>query len=412
MAFNFIKWIFGKKEDGADSPERVTVKDFLDNELGEMTDGLEGYLQRLAFWTAVRKIGSTVGSVTWETFRRGKKVQASEYWAWNRSPNVNQSSKELFMQLIGQLYLHQEALIIETKDGSRYVAESFAVARHLSGDVYTDVMARGESIPGTFTAKSVIRLTITGDSIRKTLSMLSMAEDRLLKSGMAAYVRQQGTRGILKVDDTAEADPDFQETYEDLVTNKFKKYFTAENAVLPLFNGYEYKEMEGTGGSTKSTLAGTRDIRNMIDDMFEMTARAFGIPLSILTGKSVTQDDFEHFMTATVKPLVESIEEELNRKLYNENLEKDGTYIKADLSRVKYENLFELSGPIDKLIGSGAFCINDIRVRLGLEPIDKPWAWQHWMTKNYASVEDLNEGLDEGSSTKQSKEEESENEEE
>lgn len=406
MAFNIFKWIFGKTEDGKDAPERVTVKDFLDNDIGEIETGLESYLQRLAFWTAVRKIGSAVGSVEWETFRAGKKVEASEYWMWNRSPNPNQSSKELFMQLVGELYQHQEALIVETKQGGRYVAEGFSVTRHLSGDVYTDVTARGESIPGTFGIGDVLRFTIEGDSIRTVLRLLSESEGKLLKSGMSAYIRQQGTRGILKVDDLAEADPDFEETYEDLMTNKFKKYFTAENAVLPLFNGYEYKEMEGTGGSTKSTLAGTRDIRNMMDDMFEMTARAFGIPLSILTGKSVTKDDFQHFMTATVKPLVESIELEINRKLFGQSLERSGTYIRADLSRVKYETIFELAGPIDKLIGSGAFCINDIRVRLGVETIDEPWAWQHWMTKNYDTVDNLNNGTTEESEPEEKKEEE------
>ena len=310
------------------------------------------------------------------------------------------------MQLVGELYQHQEALIVETKRGDRYVAEGFSVTRHLSGDTYMDVTARGESIPGTFRINDVLRFTIEGDSIRTVLCLLSETEGKLLKSGMSAYIRQQGTRGILKVEDTAEADPDFEETYDDLVNNKFKKYFMAENAVLPLFNGYEYKEAESSGGSTKSTLTGTRDIRNMMDDMFEMTARAFGIPLSILTGKSVTKEDFEHFMTATVKPLVESIELEINRKLYGQSLERSGTYIRADLSRVKYENLFELAGPIDKLISSGAFCINDIRVQLGMKIIDKPWAWQHWMTKNYDTVDNLNNETTEETAPKEKKEEE------
>ena len=38
--------------------------------------------------------------------------------------------------------------------------------------------------------------------------------------------------------------------------------------------------------------------------------------------------------------------------------------------------------------------MNDIRIRLGLDAIDEPWASQHWMTKNYSTVEDLNRGLD------------------
>jgi hypothetical protein len=42
---------------------------------------------------------------------------------------------------------------------------------------------------------------------------------------------------------------------------------------------------------------------------------------------------------------------------------------------------------VDKLIGSGAFCINDIRVVCGEQIIDEPWAWQHYVTKNYEAIE-------------------------
>jgi hypothetical protein len=35
------------------------------------------------------------------------------------------------------------------------------------------------------------------------------------------------------------------------------------------------------------------------------------------------------------------------------------------------------------LIGSGAFCVNDIRVLVGEQVIDEEWAWSHWITRNY-----------------------------
>ncbi|MEG2383660.1 MAG: phage portal protein, partial [Oscillospiraceae bacterium] len=54
---------------------------------------------------------------------------------------------------------------------------------------------------------------------------------------------------------------------------------------------------------------------------------------------------------------------------------------------------------IDKLIGSGVVCINDIRGLLGQPLIDEPWAWQHFITKNYSTVADLLNSL-EGGETK------------
>lgn len=74
----------------------------------------------------------------------------------------------------------------------------------------------------------------------------------------------------------------------------------------------------------------------------------------------------------------------------------DGTTLVIDTTAVKHVDLLSVATAIDKLIGSGAFCINDIRRLVGKEPIDAPWAWQHWITKNYATVEELLEAIQNG----------------
>ena len=411
MAFNIFKWILRKDEGETEKTgTEVTVGDFLDLESQSAMIGLELYLSRMAFWSIVRKIGSAVAAVEWQTFRRGKKVRAKEYWSWNHSPNPNQTREEFFQKLIGQLFSEQEALIIETRDGSRYVADAFSKTERLSGNIYQDINVNGENVPGVFSAKDIIHLEISGEKIKRILIAIASAEGKLLKSSVQGYIRAQGMRGILRIDDTAEADKDFDETYEDLVTNKFKKYFTSENAVLPLFNGYEFTERESSEGNSKANITGTRDIRNMIDDIVELTAQAMGVPVSIATGKSVTDADVKAFMTYTVQPIVRMIQEEINRKVYGHNLVFSGTYVAANFSGVLYTDLFDVANPIDKLIGSGAFCINDIRIRLGLDVIDEPWAWQHWMTKNYSSVEDLLVGVDDEKPAAQPEEKEEQNE--
>lgn len=397
MAFNIFKWILkktGTETDSSGTGTEVSVGDFLDADAESVVVGLEIYLQRMAFWSCVRKIGAAVAAVEWETYRRGKSVKAREYWSWNYSPNPNETREQFFSRLIGQMFLYQEALVIETRGGARYVADAFSVEKKLTGDIYRDISVDGESVPGTFAAGDVLHFTITGDRIRQILIAIAAVEGKLLKTASSSYIRNSGMRGTLRVDDVAEADPDFEEDYEDLINNKFKKYFTAENAVLPLFNGYEFTERNSSGGSTKANLTGTRDIRNLIDDIIELTAQAIGIPASIAAGKNVTEADFKEFMTLSVQPLVRMIAEEMNRKIYGRDLVFAGTYIVPNYAGVRYTDLFDVANPIDKLIGSGAFCINDIRVRLGLDVIDEPWAWQHWMTKNYSSVEDLLDGID------------------
>ena len=225
------------------------------------------------------------------------------------------------------------------------------------------------------------------------LSGITGAEGRLIKSASSAYIRNQGSHGILRIDDLAEADADFEETYSDLVNEKLRKYFTAENAVLPLFKGYEFTEHESTGGSTKSSLSGTRDIRSLYDDIVEYVAQSMGCPVSIVTGKQLTKEDFDQFITHCVKPIVEMLADEMNRKLYGMSRVQNGAYIAPNYGHIKHSDLFDIADPIDKLIGSGAFSVNDIRKRLGLEPIDEDWANEHWMTKNYAPAGEMLNGL-------------------
>lgn len=113
MAFNIFRWIFGGDKENTGPATRVAVKDFLDNETDMAMDAISVYIQRMAFWTCVRRIGDALGAVEWETYRRGKKVRSGEYWAWNYSPNPKQTRQEFMSCLVAQLYLHQEALVVE-----------------------------------------------------------------------------------------------------------------------------------------------------------------------------------------------------------------------------------------------------------------------------------------------------------
>lgn len=395
MAFNLFKWLLRKSDEDEDIEEgrMIKISDFLDTDTDTAIAGLEIYLQRMAFWTCVRKIGAAVAAVEWETYRRDKRVKSKEYWAWNYAPNPNQTKEEFFQKLIGQLFSEQEALVVEWR-GNRYVADAYGVEKHLTGNIYSNISVDGENIPGTYSAKDVLHFKIEGASIKRIMIAVASAEGRLMRAASNSYIRQHGMRGILDIDDTAEAEPDFEETYEDLVTNKFKKYFTADNAVLPMYKGFNFKERDNNAAAGKGEIQGTRDIRNMMNDIVELTAQAFGIPASVATGKSVTDADFKTFITSPVQPIVNMIVQELNRKLCSPQLVSNGTYFSASYADVRYTDLFDVANPIDKLIGSGAFCINDIRVRLGLDIIDEPWAWQHWMTKNYSTVDDLLEGVD------------------
>jgi hypothetical protein len=85
--------------------------------------------------------------------------------------------------------------------------------------------------------------------------------------------------------------------------------------------------------------------------------------------------------------------EEINRKRNGYAGFAAGTYLMIDTKTIKHIDLLSVAGAVDKLIGSGAFCINDIRKACGDVEIDEPWARQHFITKNYSTVEEALKAL-------------------
>ena len=73
-----------------------------------------------------------------------------------------------------------------------------------------------------------------------------------------------------------------------------------------------------------------------------------------------------------------------------------GTFIKIDTKTIKHIDLLSVATAIDKLIASGAFCINDVRKAVGDAPIEEPWAYQHFITKNYEAIDEILKALEGG----------------
>ena len=132
----------------------------------------------------------------------------------------------------------------------------------------------------------------------------------------------------------------------------------------------------------------TRDIRAQIDDVNDFTSKAFGIHPALMRGdvQSVSEA-LDYTLTFCVDPLVDNLAEEINRKRSGYLGFSKGTYLKIDTKSIRHIDLLNVSVAIDKLIGSGAFCVNDIRLLVGEQPIDEEWAWQHFITKNYMPFE-------------------------
>ena len=167
-----------------------------------------------------------------------------------------------------------------------------------------------------------------------------------------------------------------------MIEKQVKPFLQSDGAILPEFDGYEYKR-EASSGSKD-----TRDIKNLTEDIFEFTARSFLIPAVLVQGTvEGTADANNRFLTYCIDPLCDQLQEEIVRKRYGYDEWRRGNTLRVDSSSILHFDLFANAANIEKIIGSGTFTINDVRRAANQAPIDAPWANESHMTLNIARAD-------------------------
>ena len=92
-------------------------------------------------------------------------------------------------------------------------------------------------------------------------------------------------------------------------------------------------------------------------------------------------------MTGCIDPICDQLQEEINRKRYGYDRMRAGDYLRVDTSSIRHFDMFANAANVEKLVGSGAFTINDVLRSAGLPTIPEPWADEHYMTKNIAALD-------------------------
>lgn len=386
MGFN-IKRLFRSRETPVEGAvvEKVTAIDILDQSIQEAAGNV--FLRELAFWTCVEKIGNMLSKCEFRTFVEGKEVFGDEYYLWNYQPNKNQNKSEFLKKAIEKLYRTNELLVIESYDGQLFVADSFNVHKNtLYGDSYTDVVVDDYTFPKVFCGNDVLHWKLNNKNINTILQGLYSSYGKLIDYSSQKYLKSRGNRGTLEISAVAQNDINFSEKLQKLLNDYFKTFFNSDNAVLPLFEGYKYNDL----GSKTYSEGTTRDIKNQYDDIFDFTARGFSIPPALAKGDvQDTSKAVDEMLTFCLDPLADMLQVEINRKRNGTLTVKNGTRLQISTIKAKHIDIFDVATPVEKLVGSGVCTINMILRVIGESQIDEDWANQHFMTKNFSTIQDL-----------------------
>lgn len=386
MGISVKDWILSKFSS-------VAAKGSRDVECVQLWDKVQEYrLRELAFHVCVNTIANAVGKCEFKTFLDGNPVRKNEYYLWNVEPNINQNSSAFLHKLIYQLYSRNEALVISTKhrrgEEMLVVADSFSQPNQYPAKMneYNDVVVGEVTYKKVFKENEVLHFKLNAVNVKPVLEAMTESFNSMMAVAVKNYRWGSGKHLKVHVTQTEQNDPEFNKRFAEMLNSQIKPFFEAYSALLPEFDGYDYSEFpsgnEGKAGRT------TRDIRSLADDIFDFTARAFQIPPVLLFGDVAgTQDAMSRWLTTCIDPLCDQLQEEINRKRYGKEMFLKGSHLQIDTSTIIHFDMFQNAGNVEKLIGSGAFSINDVLAAANQPRINEPWADAHWLTLNISPID-------------------------
>lgn len=391
MGISFWNWLLPKNG----KTEKVHVTDIVCREL--LDTALDYQIRELAWWSCVNWVADAIGRCEVRTYDRGEEIRGLEYYLWNVEPNVNQNSTAFWHKAIARLYELNELLLVPVRrrDGrdSFVVADSWdepepSATKQL---VYRGVTVDGFTFDKSFREDDVLHLTLNARNLKPVLDGIFSSYVRLIRAAMDASAWGSGQHWKVHVDQVAGGADGWADTFQQMLSAQIKPFMQAGGAVLPEFDGYKYEKIDGGGKDT-------RDIRAMIDDVFTLTARAFGIPGVLVLGEvEATGDAMRRALSFCIDPICDQFSEEATRKRYGYELWKAGSCLRMDSSSIQHFSLFDQASNIEKLLGSG-WSLNDIRRAAGEAPINEPWADEHFLTKNIGQIATVAAGAKEGES--------------
>ena len=361
------------------------------NQKAIATQAVQLAIEDFAITTAINMVASSISKCEIKTYLNKEEFKGEEYYLWNVEPNKNQNSSQFMQELVSKLLYYNECLVIDI-NGQLIIADDFFQKEYATLENYFTDVSRGDmDFHRTFRMSEVLYFKLSDTDVRALLSKLMVGYNNLLNMSIGKYKRSGGRKALARIKKTGTGDKEFEKKVDDLFNNRFKSYFEAENAVIHIPDGIDYEEQNGEG-SKKST-SEIVDISAITKEVFERVAQAFKISPALLKGDIADIEKLtNNFLTFCIDPLSCMMQEEINRKRFGKSAFLSGSLITIDTTRIKHIDIFDIAEKIDKLIASGGFSIDDLRIQCGLMPINTDWSKKHWITKNYQDINNLEGG--------------------
>ncbi|HDT9351080.1 TPA: phage portal protein [Listeria monocytogenes] len=346
-------------------------------------------IKKWAIDSCANKIANTLSCAEIFTYEKGEEVRKKNWYMFNVEANQNQNATEFWKKAIYKLVYDNEALIF-MQDEYIYVADSFTKNdKSLYENTYTEVTLKDLTLKKEFKESEVLHLTLNNESIKSIIDGFYLLYGDLLTAAVNKYKKLNSRKIIVKLKAMFGQTPEAEEKLRLMLSERMKKFLAEGDSALPVEDGMEIDELAGD-----SKIAESRDIKKMIDDVFEMVANSFNIPLGLAKGDTVgLSEQVNSFLMFSINPIAEMFTDEGNRKFYGRDSVLERTYMKLDTTRIKVQDIQEIASSMDVLFHIGVNTIDDNLRMIGREPVMSPETQERFVTKNYAPLGENEEDL-------------------
>jgi HK97 family phage portal protein len=355
----------------------------------------KAYIKRWALDTCINHIARTISQTKFEiTDSESKDNTSTTYYRLNVRPNTDESAATFWQKVIRKLIYDNEVLIVVTDSKDLIIADDFSREKSaLYDDIFDDVVVGEFEFERSFRMSDVIYLEYNNESITNMLSGLFSDYGDIFGRLYQANLMNNQVRATLGMDANVAMAQGAQERLQNFINNAYEAFSSNDIAIVPLQKGYTYEEHSSK--NTNNSSSQVEDLAKVPNQLLSYVARNLGIPVGLINGDTADIEAMtDNYMKFCIKPIIEKITDELNAKLYSERGYKEGKRIKA--ISIDQKGPLEVSEAVDKLIASGSFNRDEIRVLTGFEPIGTEEMQKFIITKNYQTVDEANTGSEGG----------------
>ena len=357
------------------------------------------YFKELGLQIAISYIANTISKCEFKVYENGEEVHNELYYMLNVNPNPNQNSSQFLNALITRYYRKGEALVFPDGRKNRlYVADGFSMEeKPLSENIFSSISIENQTLNRKIKASDVFYFKLDDVNIKRLIDGAFEQYSTVMQAAIDGFIRRNGKKYKLNIDQYKAGDPEFQKLYESFLKKQLETFVNAANAVYPQFRGQNLEEFDKTAAGN---YGGSADVIAIRKEMFDVVAQAFKIPLSMMYGNITNINDMINmFLTFTIDPLADMLGEEITRKMYPFADWQKGNYVKCDTSCISHVDILDVADKVDKAISSGVVCIDELRKRLDMQPYGDEFGNMRFVTRNYATIDEVLNGQTSNSTT-------------